>query len=191
LESELESTSQTLITPSPSVTQAAAQVLSALSLPDGTIAVTTKNGSMSFSSTGQSFQGIVAINAMRAPWMGRGVTVPRRDATLLMLDAILSFAAAGFLLACGIMMLRNQPASRWMHLGYAGVKVVLAGLSCYAVYTVAIELNTGSQDARSTALAWMLIVAAVGFIYPVLLVITMSLKPVREFLATSTVARIF
>ena len=48
LEAELESTSQTLITPSPSVTQAAAQVLGAQSLPDGTIAVTTKNGSMSF-----------------------------------------------------------------------------------------------------------------------------------------------
>jgi hypothetical protein len=192
LESELESTSQTLITPSPSVTQAAAQVLSAVSLPDGTVAVTTKTGSMSFSSMGQSFQGIMAINAMRGPpWMGRSATVPRRDATLLMLDAILSFAAAGFLLACGIMMLRNRPASRWMHLGYAGVKVVLAGLSCYAVYTVAIELNASSQDVRSTALTWMLIVAAVGFVYPVVLVITMSLKPVREFLEAATVARIF
>jgi hypothetical protein len=78
-----------------------------------------------------------------------------------------------------------------MHLGYAGVKVVLAGLSCYAVYTVAIELNASSQDVRSTALTWMLIVAAVGFVYPVVLVITMSLKPVREFLEAATVARIF
>ena len=55
LEAELESTSQTLITPSPSVTQAAAQVLAAQSLPDGTIAVMTKNGSMSFGAYGAEF----------------------------------------------------------------------------------------------------------------------------------------
>ena len=191
LETELESTSQTLITPSPSVTQAVAQVMSAQSLPDGTIAVTTKNGSMSFAPMGQSFHGIVAIGAMGPPWIRRSAGVPRRDATLLMLDAITSFAAAGFLLACGIVMLRNLPAARWMHLAYAGIKMVLAGLSCYAIYAVAMDLDAGAPDARGTALAWMLIVGAVGFVYPVVLMIVMNLKSVREFLGTATVARIF
>ena len=48
-----------------------------------------------------------------------------------------------------------------------------------------------SPDARATALAWMVIVGAVGAIYPIVLLITMNLKSVREFLGTATVARIF
>jgi hypothetical protein len=190
LEAELESTSQTLITPSPSVTQAAAQVLAAQSLPDGTIAVMTKNGSMSFAPTGQSFPGVMAVGAMRGNWP-MGISLARRDTTLLMLDALLSFVAAGFLLACGIVTLRNLPASRWMHLGYAAGKIVLAILSCCAIYTAAFAMDAKSPDARETALAWMLIVGAVGAMYPIVLVIAMNLKSVREFLGTPTVARIF
>ncbi len=190
LEAELESTSQTLITPSPSVTQAAAQILAAQSLPDGTIAVMTKNGSMSFAPTGQSFPGVMAVGAMRGNWP-MGTRLARRDTTLLMLDSLLSFVAAGFLLACGIVTLRNLPAARWMHLCYAIGKMVLAILSCYAIYTAAFAMDAKSPDARQTALAWMLIVGAVGMIYPIVLLITMNLKSVREFLATPTVARIF
>jgi hypothetical protein len=190
LEAELESTSQTLITPSPSVTQAAAQVLGAQSLPDGTIAVTTKNGSMSFAPAGQSFPGVMAGGAMRGNWM-MGTKVPRENATMLMLDAMLSFLAAGFLLACGIVTLRNLPLSRWMHIVYAIAKIMLAGFSCYAIYTMAFAMDSNAPDARATALAWMLIFGAVGAIYPVVLVIVMNLKSVREFLGTATVARIF
>src|SRR5580704_1802977 len=189
LEAELESTSQTLITPSPSVTQAAAQVLGAQSLPDGTIAVTTKNGSMSFAPAGQSFPGVMAGGAMRGNWM-MGTKVPRENATMLMLDAMLSFLAAGFLLACGIVTLRNLPLSRWMHIVYAIAKIMLAGFSCYAIYTMAFAMDSNAPDARATALAWMLIFGAVGAIYPVVLVIVMNLKSVREFLGTATVARI-
>jgi hypothetical protein len=190
LEAELESTSQTLIAPSPSVTQAAAQVLAATSLPDGTLAVMTKNGSMSFAPAGQSFPGVMAAGAMRGNWP-MGGRVARKDVTLLVLDALLSFVAAGFLLACGIVTLRNLPASRWMHLGYAAGKIPLAGLSCYVIYTVAFAMDAKSPDAAATALAWMLIVGAVGAIYPIVLLITMNLKSVREFLGTATVARIF
>ena len=152
--------------------------------------MTTKNGSMSFAPTGQSFPGVMAVGAMRGNWL-MGTPVPRKNTTLLMLDALLSFLAAGFLLACGIMTLRNLPPSRWMHLGYAAGKIVLVGLSCYVIYTVAFAMDANVPDARSTALAWMVIVGAVGAIYPIVLLITMNLKSVREFLGTATVARIF
>jgi len=117
--------------------------------------------------------------------------VARTDATLLMLETLVSFAAAGFLLACGVMLLRNSPLSRWMLLGYSIGKLLLVGLSCYAIYSVAMALNLTDPDAASTAMAWMLIVGATGAIYPIVLLIVMNLPFVREFLATPTVARIY
>jgi hypothetical protein len=190
LESELESPAQTLIAPSPSVAQAVAQVTSAAAMGDGTVAVTTTNASMSFGPAGQSFAGIVAGGGARR-WARPRVLVARRDATLLMLDSVLSLAAAGFLLACGIMVLRNSAESRWMLLGYAGGKLALAGLSCYAVHSVAMELGANSPDAESAAMAWTLIVGATGAIYPVVLLIAMNLRSVREFLGAATVGRVF
>ena len=68
---------------------------------------------------------------------------------------------------------------------------MLAGLSCYAIYSVAAELGANSPDATSTALAWMLIVGATGAIYPMVLLMVMNLRSVREFLGTETVSRIF
>jgi hypothetical protein len=189
LESELESTSQTLISPSLSVAQAAEQILSAQGLGDGTIAVTTNNASMSFSPTGQTYPGIMAMST----WQASATTprVARRDAALLMLETLASFAAAGFLLACGIMLLRNSPHSRWMILGYSIGKLLLVGLSCYAIYSVAVALNPSDPNPGSTATAWMLIVGATGAIYPIILLIVINLRFVREFLATPTVARIY
>lgn len=187
LESELELSSQTLIAPSPSVAEAAAQVVSVQAMGDGTIAVTMAGGSMSFGPTGRTFPGVIAISqTIWTPPM-----VARRDATLLVLDALLSFVAAGFLLACGIMVLRNSPISRWMHLGYAIGKIPLVALSCYAIYQVAMALNARSPDAESTANAWMMIVGMPGIVYPIFLLIVMNLRSVREFLGTPTVARIF
>jgi hypothetical protein len=191
LEGELEAASQTLITPSPSVTQAAAQVLTAQSLGDGTIAVTTKSNSMSFGPTGQSFAGVMPMGAAGGPWGGPRTTVTHRDATLLMLDSLLSFLAAGLLLASGIMVMRSAPQSRWMLLIYAIGKMMLVALSCYAIYSIARELNASSLDSQSTAMAWMLIVGGPGIIFPVILLIVMNLKSVREFLYAPTVARIF
>jgi hypothetical protein len=190
LEAELESVSQTLITPTPSVTEAAAQVLSAGSLPDGTIFVTTRSGSMSFATTGQSYLGITAMSGMQGPF-AFGKKIQRRDTTLLMADALLSMGASGLLLACGIMTLRNIPASRWMHMGYAVGKLAIVVLSCYAIFTVAYALDSGSAQPAAVATTWMLLAGGIGAIYPVVLLVSMNLKAVREFLATPTVARIF
>ncbi len=187
LESELEMPSQTLVAPSPSVAEAAAQVQSVQTLSDGTIAVTTAGGSMSFGPTGRMFAGIIAISQT----MWTPPVVARRDATLLVLDALLSFVAAGFLLACGIMVLKNSPISRWMHLGYAIGKIPLVALSCFAIYQVAMALDARSPDAQSTANTWMMIAGMPGIVYPIVLLIVMNLRSVREFLGTPTVARIF
>lgn len=187
LEDELESSSQTLIVPSPSVAEAAAQVRSVQSMGDGTIVVTTNAVSMSFGPTGQTFPGMVAASQMKfAPPM-----VARRDTSLLVLDAVLSLAAAGYLLACGIVVLRNLAVSRWMMLGYAIGKILLGVLSCYSIYQVVLALDASSPDAESTAFAWMMILGVSGVVYPIVLLIVMNLKNVREFLGTPTVARIF
>ena len=190
-EAALEAPQQMLITPSPSVTQTAGQVLSVQSLGDGTVAVTTKTSSMSFGQTGQNFPGVMPLGAMGAPWNGPRVTVNPRDATLMLLDSLLCFLAAGLLLASGIVALRNSPACRWMHLAYAAGKTVIVALSCYVLYSVAVQLDAKSGDAQSTALAWMLIVGAPGIFYPAILVFAMNAKSVREFLDAPTVARIF
>jgi hypothetical protein len=190
LEAELESPTQSMITPSASVAEAAAQISSVQTLGDGTIAVTTAGTTMSFGPMGQVNPGLMPASAMAGPW-GRRPTVQRRDATLLLLDAILSFVAAGFLLACGIVLLRNLPMSRWMYYAFGIGKILLVILSCYAVYTVAMELSAQSPDSQSTAMAWMLITALPGVILPVVVLIVMSLRGVKEFLGTPTVGRIF
>jgi hypothetical protein len=187
LEAELESPSQSLIAASPSVAEAAAQVQSVQAFGDGTIAVTMNGGSMSFGPTGQMIPGVMAISQTKwAP-----PVVARRDTSLLVLDAVLSLAAAGYLMACGIVLLRNSAVSRWMMLGYAIGKILLGVLSCYSIYHVALGLSARSPDSASTAFAWMMIVGVAGFAFPVLLLIVMNLRSVREFLSAPTVARIF
>ena len=190
LEAELEAPSQNLITPSASVAEAAAQVTSVQALGDGTIAITTTGTTISIGPNGQVMQGLMPASAMNGPW-GKGPIVQRRDATMLMLDAVLSFAAAGFLLACGIVLLRNRPMARWMYYAYGVGKILLVVLSCYAVYSVALQLAKQSPDAQSTAMAWMLITALPGAIFPVVVLVVMSLRMTREFLGVETVGRIF
>ncbi len=187
LEAELESPSQILISPSPSVAEAAAQVQSVQAFGDGTIAVTMHGGSMSFGPTGQMIPGVMAISQTK--WTPP--VVARRDTSLLVLDAVLSLAAAGYLMACGIVLLRNSAVSRWMMMGYAIGKILLGVLSCYSIYQVALGLSARSPDSESTAFAWMMIVGVAGFVFPVLLLIVMNLRSVREFLNAPTVARIF
>jgi hypothetical protein len=41
------------------------------------------------------------------------------------------------------------------------------------------------------AFAWMMIMGATGLVYPVVLLIVMNLRSVREFLSAPTVSRIF
>jgi hypothetical protein len=187
LEGDLESPSQNLITPSASVAEAAAQVVSVQNFGDGTIAVTTNGGSMSFGPRGQMVAGVMALSQMN--W--KPPVVARRDTSLLVLDSVLSLAAAGYLLACGIVVLRNANVSRWMMLGYAIGKIPLGGLSCYAIYQVVLGLNPRSSDSGSMAFAWMMIMGATGLVYPVVLLIVMNLRSVREFLSAPTVSRIF
>ncbi len=187
LEAELESPSQTLIVPSLSVAEAAAQVQTVQAFGDGTIAVTMNGGSMSFGPTGQAIPGVMAISLTR--WTPP--VVARRDSSLLVLDAVLSLAAAGYLLACGIVLLRNSAASRWMMLGYAIGKILLGVLSGYSIYQVALGLSARLPDSESIAFAWMMIVGVSGVVFPVVLLIVMNLRLVREFLGTPTVARIF
>jgi len=191
LESTLESPSQTLIAPCRSPGEAAAQVISVQSMGEGTIAVTTSRGPMSFGSTGQAFPGVMAVNAFQTPpWM-TGPHASQRAVSMLQLDALAGLAAGGFLLACGIMALRNAPPSRWMHLAYAAGKILIVGFSCWAVYTVARELAAKSGDAREIAMVWMICASGVGWIYPIVLLIVMNLRSVKEFLGVPTVARIF
>jgi hypothetical protein len=187
LEGTLESPVQRMISPSGSVAEAAGQVQSVQAMGDGTIVVTTNATTMSFGPAGQVFPGMMA--ASQVTW--RGPTVARTDATLLELDAVLSLAAAGYLLACGIVVLRNLAVSRWMTLGYAIGKILLCGLSCWAIYRVAMELDAGSGDAGSTAMGWVIFGGALGAVFPVVLLVVMNLKLVREFLGAPTVARIF
>jgi hypothetical protein len=196
LEGALQAPGQTIIAPSDSVAEAAAQVISVQILPDGTAAVTTSSTTMSFGPDGQMYPGVMSATQMQGPWgPGRrtGPRVDRRDATLLFLDAILSFLGAGFLLACAIMLLRNSAISRWMYIAYGAAKILMVILSCYAVYSVAqeIALANGSPDPGATATAWMLITALPAAALPIAILVVMNLKATREFLGTPVVGRIF
>ena len=78
-----------------------------------------------------------------------------------------------------------------MMLGYAIGKILLGVLSGYSIYQVALGLSARLPDSESIAFAWMMIVGVSGVVFPVVLLIVMNLRLVREFLGTPTVARIF
>jgi uncharacterized membrane protein YdcZ (DUF606 family) len=89
------------------------------------------------------------------------------------------------------MVLRNSPISWWMYLAYGVGKILMVVLACYAIYSVAVELAASSPDAGATAMAWMMIVGLPGAILPVVSLVVINLKGVREFLGTPVVGRIF
>lgn len=182
LATELAVPAQTLITPGNSVAVVAGQVQNAQMLPDGTLAVTTVNGSMSFGPSGQSYPGIVSATVAASPW-GKGPVVVKGDANLLVIDGLLSFVLAGFLLASGIVLMRNSPMARWMLVGYGIAKLLGTVLSVCAVYTIGQELGGGDSDAQSVAMAWAIILGAPGAVWAVVVLIVMSLRSAREFLS--------
>ncbi len=182
LATELAAPAQTLITPGNSVAVVAGQVQNAQMLPDGTLAVTTVNGSMSFGPSGQSYPGIVSATVAASPW-GKGPVVVKGDANLLVIDGLLSFVLAGFLLASGIVLMRNSPMARWMLVGYGIAKLLGTVLSVCAVYTIGQELGGGDSDAQSVAMAWAIILGAPGAVWAVVVLIVMSLRSAREFLS--------
>jgi hypothetical protein len=196
LAATLESTSQTLITPAASDAQAASQVVSAQALSDSssdgsTVVVTTQSGAVSLGPTGQSFPGTMMLNAGGPFAAARGPQLSRHVTLMLMLDSILALAAAALLMVAGIFALRNAPASRWMHLVYAVGKIFLATFSCISIYSIARQLAGSNPDPAGVALMWTLIVAAPGAIYPLVLLLAMNTRSVREFLSAPTVARIY
>lgn len=184
----LQNPGQLLITPSHSVAEAAAQIQSA-QVYGQTVVVTTDHATMSFGPNGESQQG--EVNFASAQAMGRMPQVARTDATLLMMETMLSFAAAGFLMACGILLMRDSPLGRWFHLAYAIAKIALVALSCYAIYTVMLQLNADKYNPQSIAMAWIMILCAPGIIYPIVLLIAMNLPSVRQYLGVPTVGRAY
>jgi len=190
LAAELAAPAQTLITAGNSVAQAAGQVENAQMLPDGTLAVTTVNGAMSFGPSGQSYPGIVSATVAASPW-GKGPVVVKRDANLMVMDGLLSFVMAGLLLASGIVLMRNSPMAWWMLVGYGIAKLLVTVLSVCAVYSIGMELGGGDSDAQSVAMAWAIILGAPGAVWAVVVLIVMSLRSAREFLSVPTGAGSF
>jgi len=178
LATELRVPGQTLIMPH----APAAQIISAQKQPDGSIQITTQSGSFTASpdgaqsgistSSGATFSYVSSAQFVVAtPWH-----TSRSAALVFDLDALGSLLCSIALLIFGILLLMNSFRSRQLHMLYAIAKIVLTLLVLWAAYWV---------GWRST-IVWY----AVGAIYPIILLITMTRPSVREFFATRTVGQI-
>jgi hypothetical protein len=186
----LQTSDQKIITPADSVAQAVAQVRSVQVLADATVAITTDSTSISIGPAGE-----VAPGIMPAAGFNLGGAMPQapRGGTMGMFcEALVSCGLGGFLLTIGILTMKNSPWGRTMHLIYAVLKILAAGAGAYATYVVWIALATSNDPSADTSgeVIWIIIIAAVGMLYPLALLVLMNVRGVREFYKTPVVGRI-
>jgi hypothetical protein len=94
----------------------------------------------------------------------------------IMADSLISGALGVYLLVCGILLLRNIHAVRWLHWIYAGLKLLLAA-------AMLVGLGISTHWASPTAVFW----TAAGLVYPVIVILVMLQRSVREFYAAPVV----
>jgi hypothetical protein len=189
LAGQLQSGDQKLITPTASVAEAVQQVQSAQVLPDGTVAITTQTDTVSFGPKGEVFPGITQASVFSQPKI-LPLNIARRDTTLMNLDCLLGLLISAFLLTIGIMLTRNSALARKLHLGYAVFKLLLVALTCYSWYMVwneVINNPNNPQPDPNAPFAVMCIFGLPGAIYPIILLIVLNLRSVRQFFAAPVV----
>lgn len=105
-------------------------------------------------------------------------------------STVLSLGLAALLLVAGIMVLRQSPKGRALHIAYALVKIpvaVLAGVSfAYMMYGMVNSAWTmgaagGGAGPGTGAAMWTAVPAGLSIIYPIALLIVMNLKSIREY----------
>ncbi|MDP9172303.1 MAG: hypothetical protein M3O30_00355 [Planctomycetota bacterium] len=190
LQSILRASDPPLITAGHSIAEAVGQVQSAQALSDGSIAITTSNGSItiglngnwdrsdpqSLNSAGQSRSASRAVRPVAAAYF---------------VITLFNLALSAYLLTIAILLFCNARHVWGLHMIYCVARILLAGAACFLIFRLYSEMNAGSGAFSNAGLAMALIFGAAGAIYPAILLATLLLPPVREYFATPSIQRLY
>ncbi len=182
LTTELQTGTMRLFTPSSSPTQTSSQVIAVRTIGSGAVEVRTTAGSIQVTTSGQ----VMSTSAW--PTSGPPTFNVRGGVVLaLVLEGILSFLLAIYLLVIGILTLRQSPRGGRLHMIYAVVKIPLAIASGVGLYFLMSDLFSalpGGSGMNPVALATSTSMGVLfACIYPIALLITLRTRSVREYYA--------
>jgi len=189
----LQTAGQKLVKPSGSNAGVVGQVSAAARNADGSVSVMFGVTALTFAADGTTLPGWGASTA------ATGAAVPKLGGgglALVVLDPLVSLALAGFLLTAGVFVLRQQPVGRRLHVAYALLKIPAALLSGFAVYLLwgrvvagfnASTPGASASDGDTGVLVAAIVVGVVGCIYPVILLLVMRMRSVRQYFDATVV----
>jgi hypothetical protein len=108
------------------------------------------------------------------------VTVSKPAATVVIIEAMLSFLLAIYLLVIGILVLRQNSKGRLLHNIYAGLKLPLAIVATIATYQFWATFRASTTTGSAAAIG-MAALVALGMVYPLGLLIVMQTRTVRDY----------
>jgi hypothetical protein len=189
---QLQDPSQTLFTPTGSANKTPAQLLNVMVQADGTAFLQTRtgfvnisgNGALLFSSTTWARGGLIRPPAIK---------VRHAATTMALIDSIGSLLLAVLLLIAGIMVLRQSPRGRMLHLMWAGLKILVVAIGIvgwiWLTNDLSKSLSQGMGAGSSVALGPMsrglIALSIIALVYPLVLLVVMNLKSIREYYATA------
>jgi hypothetical protein len=114
---------------------------------------------------------------------------PMRIIVLAVLNDLLHLGLAGYLIAIGILMLRDSRHSRTQHLAYACFKLMLVGVAIWTNWawysTKSATLFGGPGIAVIAIVVYLSVIfVAPGVIYPIALLIVMNTRAVKAYYRT-------
>jgi hypothetical protein len=126
------------------------------------------------------------ISTFSASFAGGGpvFTVSKPAATVVIIESLLSFLLAIYLLVIGILVLRQNSRGRLLHNIYAAVKLPLAIVATIATYQFWATFRANSTTGMAGA-SLLAAFVAFGAIYPIVLLFVMQSRTVRDYYTTA------
>ena len=178
----LRGAGQQVVVPTTDGSDPAAEVTAAETQPDGTLTVETTHGGSTCELT-VTPAGQVAASLTPVP-SAAAATSPTNSLALgaVVITSAVQLAVAVYLLVIGILTVRRSRAGRLLHWIYVAVKLPVGVAAVAAAVWFWRSLPTAGGDTP-----WVAVPAAVGLLYPVVLIFVLCGRSARDYYGTSGV----
>jgi hypothetical protein len=190
---ELQNPNQMLLTSTGKPAKTVLQLLRVTVQADGSALFQTRSGFVSMAQNG----GVLFSTSSAAGWAARSGKSPFKvhpgAVTMAIVDAVGGLLLAILLLIAGILVLRQSPRARKLHLLYACIKIPLVILGVIGWTWIIHDVVSGIQQSvgatASTAATkpmagFTIAFAVVALIYPIALLIVMNTRSVKDYYAS-------
>lgn len=191
---ELQNPNQTLINSTGKPARTAAQLITVTVQRDGSAVFQTRTGVVSMSQTGAVlFSSSTGAMFAGAGGAGPSFKINHGAIAMVIVDAVGGLLLAILLLIAGILVLKQSPRGRKLHLIYALVKIPIVILGVIGWTWIirdivsAIQTSVGATAPMSSAkpmAGFTIAFAVVALIYPIALLIVMNTRSVKEYYAS-------